>query len=311
MIRTKAMLPVFLVLSLAFLWAGCSEEGGTSGVNGSSMTDELALQQLILQDGEIEGLDAWGGDENALGGGGLDEPIEPIGWHRWGRPHVNSVRVEIHGDTFAVITRFAALNGGLRVITERTDSSFIYYDKPMFNRLVRVAHAVRVGHGPDPLRNWRIVAVSPEDMMSVEPNPHTVWPVFADFFRRVGDELMPIMHIRDPLHTFFPRDHLPLLHPGDELIVRTAINRPGPVVAVFHPCVRPDRPHLRLPLRDDGMFPDEIAGDGVFAASFLIEDHHGVFLAAVDFIEGGTIHDSEMPYDAGGWAVPYRVAEEM
>lgn len=302
--RIPILLAAALILGGVWLVIGCAGDSG--GPAAAVLTDEQALAELFSA-AEFESLDAWnGGDE--IGGGNLDEPIEPLHWFRMGRPQLVNIRVEIRGDSFATIARTGRVDGMLRLVTVENDSLRVFFGKPMHNRALRIAHAVRVGRGDDPRRNWRIVDVSPDVLHSAEPNPHTVWPVRMELLRPAPDGLHPVLDIRDPLHVFIPRDRLPVLHPEEEIVVRATANRPDGVVAVLHPQVRRDAPHPRLPLRDDGVAPDEVARDGVFTGVFRVAPGPDVQLVAVDLLHHGSLFDSEYPYDSGAWAVPYVVA---
>lgn len=296
-------LAALLLAAAAFLLVGCSES--TDSPTAGTLTDEQALAELFAAE-EFESLDAWnGGDE--LGGGNLDEPIEPLHWFRMGRPQLVNVRVEIRGDSFATIARTGSINGMIRLLTVENDSIRVFFDKPMHNRTMRIAHAMRVGRGDDPRRNWRIVGVTPEVLHSAEPNPHTVWPLRVELLRNTNEGLRPVVDITEPLRFFMPPDRIPVFVPDEQIIVRVTANRRDGVVGVLHPQVFRHDPHPRLPLRDDGVEPDETAHDGVFTGAFRVAPEHNLQLTAIDLIDHGTLFDTERPYDSGGWAIPFMV----
>jgi hypothetical protein len=300
-----------VALGLAVIWilAGCSEDKESSIVASQSGTDEEALAQMMTGDEEIESLDAWAGEDDAAleNGGSLDETVDPIHWGRIGHRLRERVTVEIQGDTLATITRTCAFNGVFRLVTDTTGGTRTVVDKRMFNVIVRKAHAVRVGHAPRPRLNWRITEITPDVLTSAAPNPNTVWPVNTRFYRMVSGTPELIAEVSDPLNTYFSRENLPTLAPGEELIVRMRVNVAGEVVAVLHPRVFMVAPNPRLYLHDDGVAPDETAGDGVWSGSYTVGNRMGVFMAGTDVINWLTVHDTEAPYDATGWAIPYRV----
>ena len=304
---------VFAVLlgmaALLFL-AGCSEDKSASFLAPQDGTDEEALAQMMVEDQEIEGVDAWYGDDDRtleLGGGTLDEPVDPIRWGRIGRRFRETVNVEIQGDTLATITRICSFNGVFRLVTDTTGGTRTVLNKRMHNVVVRKAQAVRVARNHRPRDNWRITGISPDVLRSAAPNPNTVWPVTARLYRTVNGALELIAEVSDPRNTYFSRDNLPTLNPSEELIVRVQANVTGDVVAVLHPRAFVLAPNPRLYLHDDGVAPDETASDGVWSGSYVVAGRGGVFMAGVDLLDWETVHDTEAPYDATGWAIPYRV----
>jgi len=295
-----------LAVALAWLMMGCDREQSATDDPEVQMTDQEALELLFLDDLEMEGADIWGGEGEFDGGGGLDEPITPLHWARLGHRGNAFIHVDIRGDSMATIVRHLDFHGVFRIVSDTTDTSFTLIDKPMHNVLVRKARAVRVAHTPRPRLNWRIVAITPEVLHSSDPNPHTIWPVHASIHRRGAEGLEPVAEIHDPLETWLHRENLPTVHPEDELLVFVNANRPG-AFGVLHPHVH----HLgrggRLPLRDDGVLPDETAHDGIYTGSYIAGPRLGLHLVGIDLIDWMTLFDSEAPYDAGGWGVPYRV----
>lgn len=291
-------------LSLLLL-AGCARDDDEDAT--AALSDEQALSQLMTEDQEIEGLDAWSGEDTGQAGS-LDDPIDPIGWGRIGQRHVESVVVEIVGDSVATITRTVRFGGQLRIVTDTTGGTRTHLDKPMVNTLVRKAHAVRVGHGPRPRLNWRIREITPDVLTSSDPNPHTIDIRRMQLFRESGGELTTLADITDPLATYFTRASLPVVRPDEEIVVWATVDTADVVHGVLHPRVFSERPHPRLALHDDGLYPDVTASDGIYSGSYVTRSRAGVFLAAVDFLAHATLYDSEAAYDAAGWACPYRVA---
>jgi hypothetical protein len=294
---------VLLMAAAVVILIGCSRDEETSE---PAVTDEQALAQLMTDDAEIENLDAWAGDD-ASGGGGLDETITPIGWGRIGARRNASVRVEIRGDTLATITRTVHFNGQLRIVTDTTGGLRTFIEKPMFNTIVRKAHAVRIGNGPRPRLNWRIREITPDMLTSSDPNPHSIRIQRMQMFRNDGGTLTSLMDITDPLATYLTRAALPIVRPDDEIVIWAAVDTANVVHGVLHPRVFTDGLHPRLALHDDGVYPDLTADDGIYSGSYFTRARTGVFLAAVDFLDHETLYDSAAPYDAASWACPYRV----
>jgi len=305
--QARFLFAVFLAASCLVLLAGCSDEED----GAQAETDEEALEQMILEDEEIEGVNPWCGDDDLAlgGGGGLDEPVDPIYWGRLGERRLVAVHVEIEGDTFATITCHSTFNGIFRLVTDTTGNVRTVLDKEMHNTIVRKAHAVRVAYNLRPRFNWRITEVSAIYMVNSNgPEPHMLEPAAVRMYRVVDGAPVLVAEVTDPLNTYFSRDNLPTVYPGDELIVRIQSAVGGNLVAVLHPHVRLLRPHPRVYLHDDGVTPDEVAGDAVWSGSCSVGNYGGVFLSGADLIDWETIYDTEAPYDAGGWAIPYRVS---
>jgi hypothetical protein len=215
--------------------------------------------------------------------------------------------VEIQGDTLATITRICAFDGVFRLVTDTTGGVRTVINKRMHNVIVRKAQAVRVARTHRPRMNWRIMGVTPDVLRSAEPNPNTVWPVSVGFYHTVNGATELIAEVSDPRNTYFSRDNLPAVAVGEELIVRVQANVAGSLVGVLHPYAFDLTGRPRLYLHDDGLAPDETASDGVWSGSYVVRARGGVFMTGVDLLDWETVHDTEGPYDATGWAIPYRV----
>jgi hypothetical protein len=298
---------VLLFIALSAMVVGCKNDSEESS---EATTDEGALQQLVLEDLEIEDVDAWSGDDNLAGGGGLDETINPVRWGRVGRRARQSVDVAIQGDTLATITTTTTFNGEFRIGAQVDDTTWHYYAKPMYNTIVRKAHAVRIDRSPRPRHNWRISEITPIVLNSADPNPHTIEPTQVEIYRNVGEGLELVASITDPLNTYFDRQNLPWANPEQELEIYVHANTTDPAVAVLHPHVYRNGHHPRLMLLDDGVYPDAVAADGIYSGTYVTGVHAGVFMSGFDLLNYETLYDSEGAYNAGGWALPYRVVGE-
>lgn len=280
----------------------------------SEMTDSEALEELFLEDLDMEDPDVWqDGSDNINADDlralkALDEPIEPIAWWRIGRRAGTRVEVTFRDEDHATITRYRRFDGNFRLLTELSDDEMETIDKPMYNRLIRKAHAVRIDDSPYPRRNWRIEEITPEVMESVEPNPSTVNILNVQV---VGANGELVIDMDSPLNSFFGRRELPEIFAGEEITVYVEVegSLPAPVGMLRPHVYRGD--HLpRLALKDDGVIPDEVAGDGVYTGGYRAGQRVGVHHVGVEFIDYNTIYDDEAPYDANGWGIPYVVVRQ-
>jgi hypothetical protein len=285
------------------LAAGCSKDN--SNDSGSAATDEQAITQLMSADSDIDDVNAFEGNSD-LGfgdGGPLDDPITPIRWGRIGTLERRQVVVDFQGDSLATITSAWSFNGQFRVVTPGLDSgSTIVYDKPMQNVIVRKAHAKRIGRTRFPRDNWKIYEVTPVVLTSLPVNEHSVEPVRVVLLDSTAEGMVQVADITDPLNTWFNRDNLPIVRPESIVLVQITENNPTPAVGVMHPHLYRLGPRPRLIMNGDST--------DTFTGSYGIGPRGGVFIAGLDLIDRLTIYDSVAPYNAGAWAVPYRVAPQ-
>lgn len=297
--------------AMMLLLFGCEEGWQDSETYESGMTDEQALEELFLEDADVESPDIWQDGSAGMSAAelrGLDEEIDPLGWWRIGHREREHIYVDFIDDDHAVITRVRSFDGTFRLLTDVSGESMETIDKPMYNDLVRKARAVRVDNSHYPRRNWRLTSITPEVMSSVEPNPNSVNILNVTAVCECGNILADISH---PLETYFNRENLPEVIEGEAVTVYVEVegNVPAPIGAL-RPDVYRDGRRPRLPLFDDGIAPDEVAGDGVYTGSYAAGHRLGLHHIGLDFIDDQTIYDDEAEYDASGWAVPYAVVRD-
>jgi hypothetical protein len=282
-------------LAVLFLIAGCSKDNNSSPTS-SNETDQSALTTIMSDDSDLEAVNPWDGDED-IGGSPLDSSVTPIHWQRRGVWHRTSINVDIQGDTLATITRTATFNGVLHMLVDTAGANRVYIDKPMHNIVTRKAHARRVGHTRFPRDNWRVYEVTPEVLVSSDSN--TVHPARVQFFTGDNGNLIQILDVTDPLNTYFSRDSLPLVPSGSQLTVVVTPSVTDIVAAYLHPHVWREG---RFPRR-----PMDPSGDNTYSASFAVGAQLGIRMTAPDLLSHATLYTSDAPYDAGSWAIPYRV----
>ncbi|HEY3296787.1 MAG TPA: hypothetical protein VGL38_15250 [bacterium] len=296
--KAWTVLAVGVALGMLVL-AGCSKD--ESNPASSNDTDQSALSALMTDDSDLEAVNSWAGDDGDGGPSPLDSAVTPINWFRTGRRSRANVTVDIQGDTLATITRTATYNGTIRVVIDTAGGVRTVISKPMANTLTRKAHARRVGHGNRPRENWRIYEVTPEVLLSSAPNSNTVRPVHVQFYS--AGEFVPtlIADITDPLNTWFRRDSLPEIRQGGVLEVSVTPNVTDTVAAFLHPHVWREARMHRQPM---GRATDS---SNTYWATFDVGQRLGVHMTAPDLLSRATLYTSDGAYDAGSWAIPYRV----
>lgn len=292
--RFWTILIAAMAVGILVLVAGCSKDDN-SNPSSANETDQSALLTMMTEDSDLEAVNSWAGDGDDGGGSPLDSAVSPIGWERVGHWARSSVNIEFQGDTLATITRTATFNGTFHMVIDTTGGVRTTIDKTMHNTLVRKAHARRVARTHHPRENWRIYEVTPEVMLSADSN--TVHPARVQFF--VNGNQTPILDLSDPLNTYYNRDSLPAIARGAQLIVVVTPNVTDTVAAYLHPHVWREGRFHRV-----AMPP---AGNNTYSATFTVGDRLGVYLTAPDVLNHATLYTSDAVYDAGSWAIPYRV----
>jgi hypothetical protein len=285
-----------VAVGLLVLAMGCSKDNNSNPAS-SSETDQTALQALMTGDSDLDAVNAWAGDD-ADGGGGspLDSAVTTLRWFRHGTFQRTGVTVTIDGDTLATITRTATFNGVFHMLVDTAGGVRTFIDKPMSNMLTRKAHARRVARTRFPRENWRIYEVTPEVLAS---DPNTIHPAHVQFYSVV--ELVPtlIADITDPLNTWFKRDSLPEIRQGGELEVHVIPNVADTVAAYLHPHAWREGRLARQQML--------LGPDNTYVTSFYVGQGLGIRETAPDNISRATLNTSDGAYDAGSWAIPYRV----
>jgi len=307
------MRPIFGYLILAAIGtavflSGCDNENG-----GGGTTDQDAIATLVEDDQDMFG-PALLDDEDDYGVGGgsgmypADE-IDPVTFWRHGVRSLQSVNVQVFGDS-AVATVTHHFDGQFRIaVLDSAYPPFYYhiYNKPMYNTITRIAVCERMGMGY-PGRNWRMSHVSMAEGVSRDPNPHTVSISRLRMVRLAsGGGETEVLDTQDPLTTFVDRQNLITFSRGDSAKVFVTLSSSDPAVGLLHYRLHWMWVHHRRPLHDDGVYPDEIAGDGTYSGIFDVGLMPGVFHSCVDMIDHDTVYDDSEPYDAEAWGIPYRV----
>ncbi len=305
-----------LALLLA-LMSGC-EKNPTQAVDRAA--DEAAIRALITADPDVfHELGIYDGgaqvpEYDATGMPKSGDYIEPVRYGRRGKYELESVDIQFSGepgepDTIAIATITKTFSGTFVVVARDTDSTtpeaYKVYEKPVRTNVVRKAMFRRVGYTDNPRRNWCLVAVTLSEGVSEQ----TTINVTSLTIEAPGQE--PLV-ITDPLEHWMDRHQgLPVFAQGDTVKVYVTLTNsnhyppePGTTVLV-HFGVDRGWQRGRRPLNDEGLYPDMVAGDGVFSGSWVVRHGHGLRHLVIDAIDNGTIYDDRAPYNAVCWGMVY------
>jgi hypothetical protein len=298
---------------LALVFAGCDSDdsGSLSGTYGS---DQEAIMSLIEGDQDMFGMPLMDDEqEYGVGGGGgyhTEEAIEPVAFWRRGVRALQSINVEVFGDS-AVATVTHTFDGQFMIAVEDTSDpliDYLVYGKDMYNTATRRAFFERVRPG-NHFRNWRMTNVSMAQTVSRDPNPNTVSISRLQVVKVDGasGEHTTVLEAENPLETLIGRDSLVTFARGDTAMVFVTLSSSDSAVGLLHYRLRRLWQHRRHPLNDSGIYPDEVAGDGIYSGAWNIGLLPGIYHSCVDMIDHDTVYDDAAPYDATAWGMPYRV----
>ena len=318
-IRTSNVFVLFSIM-LIFMLASCSSNPSNSE---NSYSDQIPLiMQAISQDADIfdvsgmddNGVQSPAGEENQLAK--TNGSLDVIRFGRFGHFALDTVLVEFETDSTATATVFHTLNGEFKILAKDTSGGgqgATIISKKMTNSIVRKVKLVKKKNASaendsaNVRSNWKITQVSLAVGSSENPT------VAIEQLRISAPGLNGDLIVTDPLATFLDRKSgIPAFSRNDTIKVYATISNtnnfppePGETVLLRHKMHRFSA-RSRKTLRDDGVYPDEVAGDGVFSGFFVKQNLFGVRHSALDVIDNGAIYDDSAPYNSVFWALPYR-----
>jgi hypothetical protein len=272
----KRVLALMVILSLvAFL--GCGKEE-VEGVD----EDKAAIESLIESSPYLGTTEHYGEEDTSRTKG----TIIPVFWWR-GRPTTieRDIYITIVGDSaFAEINTTVHDSLYIFAMDSIGDTTLQIYTKPFVDHGKRYA-VFKKDTTFEYHRGWRLYALSGVEVLS-EANTVEIDSVKIEWKGNVE-------MITDPLE-IKTRDEVFTISPNEELIITVYTNDTPAFVFLHTP--RGGRPHRwRLQY-----------GNNAFHGLCLCAPG-GVHHIAVDIIAKSTLLDSEYPYDANGWIIPYRV----
>ncbi|MDZ7294891.1 MAG: hypothetical protein ONB14_05700 [candidate division KSB1 bacterium] len=318
MMKKARLLQVGAVTVLAMATIMSCDKNPAHVVDRSA--EEEAIRTIVLGDVEVfheMGLDDGGAQPPSYEVGATPKAgdyIEPVRYGRRGKFSLVSVDIEFEAapgelDTLAIATVTKTFTGTFVVVAKDSENTppqaYKVYEKPIETTVVRKAKLRRVAYTDNPLRNWRIVQVSMSQSQSV---PTTI-DIARVWIEPPGQE--PLV-IADPLSYWLPRHiGLPLFSAGDTVKVYVSLTNsnsfpppPGTTVLV-HFGVDRGLHRARHVLNDQGAYPDQVAGDGVFSGCWVAKHDQGLRHLLIDAIDNGTIYDDAAPYNSVQWGMVY------
>jgi hypothetical protein len=293
--------------------AACSD---TTGLGNASDEDREEILQLLQESGFFaddfgsDGVDGGAAPAPApfAAAGAAAEGTEPP--RAWGRRHgppvqrVITIDVDPEAGT-ALVTKELVFEG-VFLLDITPDDQFNPTSKPLNQTLVQHAQFQRndPARAEETGRRWRLVAVSPAEVVLTDPSKQTV--DIARLEAWVDGELF--LEVEDPSQLFEVDGRVPRLHPEQEVTVKVWVDNSSQAgltpptfvyLHLFHASLEM-RMWVRLPMEmvetDNGPY---------WTLSWMVR-HRGRERIAVDAIDAGTFATSDGDdYNANIWGIPY------
>jgi hypothetical protein len=297
----------------AFALAACSD---FSGLGNASDEDREEILQILQESGFFG--DEFGSDGVADGAapapapsaaaGAMAAEIEPP--RAWGRRHgppvqrVITIDVDTEAGT-ALVTKELVFEG-VFLLDVTPDDQFNPTSKPLNQTLVQHAQFQRndAARAEDTGRRWRLVAVSPAEVVLTDPSKQTVDIARLEVW--VDEELF--LEVEDPSQLLQVDGRVPRLHPEQQVTVKVWVDNSSDAdflpptfvyLHLFHASLEM-RMWMRLPM--ERVVTDT---DTYWTRSWVVR-HRGRERIAVDAIDAGTFATSDGDdYNANIWGIPY------
>ncbi len=228
--------------------------------------------------------------------------IEPLKFGRKGHFRLEAFQVNFPEPGLAIVTVKYSFDGRFMILTP--DS---VYNKPMANTILRRAVFRKIENAENPRRRWRLRAISGSEAVS-----DGLCTIDFDSVS-IQDQKGNKWTITDPLAFYRNLDEIPTFEPDDSVFVYVTVfnsqedsEQPGTTVLLRY---RNDRGmhRARTPFNDEGVYPDLVAGDGLYSGVWKVHHRKGIFHAFVDAIDNDTIYTDNRPYNSRVWGIPYIV----
>ena len=315
----SAVVGVILIAGTA-VFSGCAKDPASIG----PQQDQDEIRQLVEENIDYFGVDGINDDgaqpmEYSVGlFSKAADLISPVRFGRRGRRRLESVELDFSKEDSVIATIVHSFNGKFFILAKDTLEDGTVVDtlikKDMENTMLTQAVVVKRGKRYAGLggqharkhRKWRMhrisgsVVESPQTSLSIEwvqlvASDGSKWTVDDPFKFMLDVDQLPELERRDTVKVFVKVNNTsPYAEkPGETVMLRCSANR-GMMRA-------------RKAMRDDGQYPDEIAGDGIYSGMFVVRGRRGMQHAFVDVIDNGTIYDDQLPYNSVAWGFTYLV----
>ena len=301
---------------LLLITVGCSKNPAESSDNEL----ENSLKAVVEENADYftaDGLNDDGAQPINYSTDGLLKPlmpIDPIRFGRKGRFQLESLNITRNEDGLLEAVVVHSFNGRffvLAVDSLNPNAVGTLYEKDMKNTITRRAIFRRMGRSKQGRTkhhrmNWKLKCISGSELVSEQTS------IMIDQVKIMATNDSS-WTITDPLNFSMNIDDIPTFQPGDSVKVYVTLQnrnvyseKPGEIVLLRYRNNR-GMHRARKAFHDDGVYPDETAGDGIYSGMWAIGHRRGVFHAFVDVIDNGTLYDDTAPYDSRAWGIPYRV----
>jgi len=309
--RSRIMQALAIVSIFLLVMVGCSKN--PADLSDNQLEDGL---KAVVEDNmdyfTTAGLNDDGAQPVSYSIGGFLKPealIEPLKFGRKGSFTLESLDVTKNEDGLLEAIVAYSFNGNFFIVAKDTAnpaSVGTLYKKEMKNTVTRRALFKQVAHTKNQRKNWKLRGISGGELVS-ENCTITI------------DEVKIVVSngqswtITNPMDFFTTIDEIPTFQPKDSVKVYVTLQntnnfaeKPGATVLLRY---RSDRGmhRARKAFHDDGINPDEVAGDGIYSGMWIVGHRRGIFHAFVDVLDNGTIYDDAAPYDSRAWGIPYAV----
>ncbi|UCF41358.1 MAG: hypothetical protein JSW43_03230 [Gemmatimonadota bacterium] len=297
----------------AIALAACSD---TTGLGNASDEDREEILQLLQESGFFA--DGFGTDGVGEGAAPAAAPLAAAGAaaeeiaapRAWGRRHGPPVQrlITIDVDTeagTALVTKELVFEGQF-LLDITADDVFNPTAKPLNHTLVQHAQFQRndAASAEETGRRWRLVAVSPAEVVMTDPAAQTVDIVRLEVW--VDGELY--LEVEDPSQLFEVDGRVPHLQPEQEVTVKAWVDNSSTAgftpptfvyLHLFH--ASPDmRMWVRLPMEQ------VVTDTDTYWTRGWVVRHRGRERIAVDALDAGTFATQDGDdYNANIWGIPY------
>ncbi len=305
-IQALAIVSIFLVMAV-----GCSKN--PAELSDNQLEDGL---KTIVEDNmdyfTTDGLNDGGAQPVSYSTGGFLKPealIVPIKFGRKGSFTLENLNVTKNENRLLEAVVAHSFDGNFFIVAKDTanpTSVGTLYKKEMKNTVARRALFKQIAHTKNRRKNWKLHGISGSELVSENCT------ITIDQVKIIASNSQS-WTITNPMDFFTTIAEIPTFQPKDSIKVYVTLQntndfpeKPGSTVLLRY---RNDRGmhRARKAFHDDGVYPDEAAGDGIYSGMWIIGHRRGVFHAFVDVIDNGTLYDDTAPYNSRAWGIPYAV----